>query len=70
MFKNDKQRQEFKKLDRINRNTTLIKNQDEDAKNWVEVYDSGAEFYYWNKVTGDVHGLNPYILAADDQFLK
>ena len=74
LFKNDKQRQEFKKLDRIKSEYySDVKDQDEDAKNWVEVYDSGAEdFYYWNKVTGDVQWTQPhdYILAADDQFLK
>ena len=46
-----------------------VKDQDEDAKQWVEVYDSGAEdFYYWNNVTGDVQWTQPhnYILAADD----
>ena len=75
LFKNDKQRQDFKKkLDRIKAEYySDVKDQDEDAKQWVEVYDSGAEdFYYWNKVTGDVQWTQPhnYILAADDNFLK
>ena len=75
LFKNDKQRQDFKKkLDRIKAEYySDVKDQDEDAKQWVEVYDSGAEdFYYWNNVTGDVQWTQPhnYILAADDNFLK
>lgn len=75
LFKNDKQRQEFKKkLDRIKSEYyNDVNEQDEDAKHWVEVYDSGAEdFYYWNNKTGDVQWTQPhnYILAADDAFLK
>jgi hypothetical protein len=41
--------------------------------NWVEVYDSEAEaFYYWNQETAEVIWTKPenYILAADDETIR
>ena len=46
---------------------------EESGKQWVEIYDSNAEdFYYWNQETGDVQWIQPsdYILAVEDDFLK
>ncbi len=41
--------------------------------NWVEVYDSASEkFYYWNSTTGEVVWTKPerYIMAADDDLIR
>ena len=75
LFMNDKKRKEFNlKLEQIKKDYYKAKDeQDESGKQWVEVYDSGAEdFYYWNQQTGDVQWVKPlhYIVAADDDFLR
>ena len=75
LFLSDKKRQNFsKKLEDVRKEYYKAKeNQSESGKQWVEIYDSSAEdFYYWNQETGDVQWVQPsdYILAVEDDFLK